>query len=160
MLYVKNNPIPSDCGRRYRQAFEYMFFSQRGSRRRSIRSRNRPQIGRSEDQGIRITESGRGICRNEDIGREIKSERKVSNIFLTTSAHRRRRTRSHLEPSGEFPERLLKTKYELTNAGELVYDCFMGSGTTAKWRFIGTRWPGPRFPWNMSRSHRNDLSPI
>ncbi len=31
MIYAKNNPIPSDCGRRYRQAFEYMFCFAKGT---------------------------------------------------------------------------------------------------------------------------------
>lgn len=30
MLYAKNNPIPSDCGKRYRQCFEYMFCFSKG----------------------------------------------------------------------------------------------------------------------------------
>jgi site-specific DNA-methyltransferase (adenine-specific) len=31
MIYAKNNPIPSDCGKRYRQMFEYMFCFAKGS---------------------------------------------------------------------------------------------------------------------------------
>ena len=30
MIYAKNNPIPSDCGKRYRQCFEYMFCFSKG----------------------------------------------------------------------------------------------------------------------------------
>jgi site-specific DNA-methyltransferase (adenine-specific) len=30
MIYAKNNPIPSDCGKRYRQCFEYMFAFSKG----------------------------------------------------------------------------------------------------------------------------------
>ena len=31
MIYQKNNPIPSDCGKRYRQTFEYMFCFSKGT---------------------------------------------------------------------------------------------------------------------------------
>ncbi|HXF43225.1 MAG TPA: DNA methyltransferase, partial [Pyrinomonadaceae bacterium] len=30
MIYAKRNPIPSDCGKRYRQCFEYMFCFSKG----------------------------------------------------------------------------------------------------------------------------------
>jgi site-specific DNA-methyltransferase (adenine-specific) len=30
MIYQKNNPIPQDCGKRYRQTFEYMFCFAKG----------------------------------------------------------------------------------------------------------------------------------
>lgn len=36
MIYAKNNPIPSDCGKRYRQCFSICSASRKGSRSRSI----------------------------------------------------------------------------------------------------------------------------
>jgi site-specific DNA-methyltransferase (adenine-specific) len=71
MLYVKNNPIPSDCGPRYRQAFEYMFCFSKG-RPKTFNPITEPtKSAGAKIKAFRITEAGRGNVPDEDIGREI-----------------------------------------------------------------------------------------
>ena len=144
MLYVKNNPIPSDCGRRYRQAFEYMFCFSKGQPNTFNPITEPTKSAGQKIKAFRITEAGRGNTPDEDIGREVKAERKVTNIFsynVGTSSSKDKVAFSH---PAIFPEKLVEDQiYTWTNQGDLVYDCFMGSGTTAKVaHLMNRRWLG------------------
>lgn len=82
---------------------------------------------------FRITGKGRGNVPDEDIGREIKSERKLSNIFTYNVGTSSSKDKIAFGHPAIFPERLAEDQIRTwTNEGDLVYDCFMGSGTTAK----------------------------
>lgn len=133
MIYVKNNPIPSDCGLRYRQAFEYMFCFSKGKPKTFNPITEPTKSAGQKIAAFRITGKGRGNVPDEDIGREIKSERKVTNIFgynVGTSSSKDKIAFGH---PAIFPEKLVEDQINTwTNEGDIVYDCFMGSGTTAK----------------------------
>ncbi len=144
MIYVKNNPIPSDCGKRYRQAFEYMFCFSKGQPKTFNPITEPTKSSGQKIKAFRITEAGRGNVPDEDIGREIKGERKVNNIFaynVGTSSSGDKIAFSH---PAIFPEKLVEDQIRTwTNTGDLVYDCFMGSGTTAKAaHLLGRLWFG------------------
>ena len=133
MLYVKNNPIPSDCGRRYRQAFEYMFCFAKGSPKTFNPITEPTKSAGQKIKAFRITEAGRGNVPDEDIGREIKTERKLSNIFSYNVGTSSSKDKIAFEHPAIFPEKLVEDQINSwTNEGDVVYDCFMGSGTTAK----------------------------
>lgn len=133
MLYVKNNPIPSDCGMRYRQAFEYIFCFSKGQPKTFNPITEPTKSAGAKIKAFRITERGRGNVPDEDIGREIKPERKVSNIFYYNVGTSSSKDKIAFEHPAIFPEQLAHDQISTwTNAGDLVYDCFMGSGTTAK----------------------------
>ncbi|MGH9946479.1 MAG: DNA-methyltransferase [Pyrinomonadaceae bacterium] len=144
MLYVKNNPIPSDCGKRYRQAFEYMFCFSKGSPKTFNPITAPTKSAGQKIKAFRITEVGRGNLPDEDIGREIKSERKVSNIFFYNVGTSSSKDKIAFEHPAIFPEKLVEDQIRTwTNAGDIVYDCFMGSGTTAKVaHLLDRRWIG------------------
>ena len=144
MLYVKNNPIPSDCGPRYRQAFEYMFCFSKG-RPKTFNPITEPTKSAGQKiKAFRITEAGRGNVPDEDIGREIKAERKVSNIFAYNVGTSSSKDKIAFGHPAIFPEKLVEDQiFTWTNEGDIVYDCFMGSGTTAKVaHLIKRRWLG------------------
>ncbi len=133
MLYVKNNPIPSDCGKRYRQSFDYMFCFSKGQPKTFNPLTEPTKSAGTKIKAFRITERGRGNVPDEDIGREIKSERKVSNIFSYNVGTSSSKDKVAFDHPAIFPEKLVEDQIlTWTNAGDLVYDCFMGSGTTAK----------------------------
>jgi len=144
MLYVKNNPIPSDCGRRYRQAFEYMFCFAKGQPKTFNPLTEPTKSAGQKIKAFRITEAGRGNVPDEDIGRQIKTERKVSNIFNYNVGTSSSGDKIAFKHPAIFPEKLVEDQiYTWTNEGDLVYDCFMGSGTTAKVaHLMNRRWLG------------------
>jgi site-specific DNA-methyltransferase (adenine-specific) len=132
MLYVKNNPIPSDCGKRYRQSFEYMFCFSKGSPKTFNPIMEPTKSAGKKIKAFRITQDGRGNVPDEDIGREIKAERKASNIFTYNVGTSSASDRIAFRHPAIFPEKLAEDQISTwTNSGDVVYDCFMGSGTTA-----------------------------
>jgi DNA modification methylase len=144
MIYVKNNPIPSDCGKRYRQAFEYMFCFSKGQPKTFNPITEPTKSAGQKIKAFRITEVGRGNVPDEDIGREIKHQRKVNNIFAYNVGTSSSKDKIAFEHPAIFPEQLVRDQIGTwTEEGDLVYDCFMGSGTTAKVaHLLGRRWFG------------------
>lgn len=144
MLYVKNNPIPSDCGKRYRQAFEYMFCFSKGQPKTFNPITEPTKSAGQKIKAFRITGGGRGNLPDEDVGREIKRERKVSNIFSYNVGTSSSKDKIAFQHPAIFPEQLVEDQINTwTGEGDLVYDCFMGSGTTAKVaELLKRRWIG------------------
>jgi len=144
MIYVKNNPIPSDCGRRYRQAFEYMFCFSKGQPKTFNPITEPTKSAGQKISAFRITGKGRGNVPDEDIGRKIKSERKVTNIFGYNVGTSSSKDKIAFRHPAIFPEQLVADQIgSWTNSGDIVYDCFMGSGTTAKVAHqLGRHWLG------------------
>jgi site-specific DNA-methyltransferase (adenine-specific) len=144
MLYVKNNPIPSDCGKRYRQSFEYMFCFAKGQPKTFNPITEPTKSAGTKIKAFRITERGRGNVPDEDIGRQIKTERKASNIFTYNVGTSSSRDKIAFEHPAIFPEQLVQDQVRTwTNERDIVYDCFMGSGTTAKIaEMLDRRWLG------------------
>jgi len=140
MIYAKNNPIPSDCGKRYRQCFEYMFCFSKG-RPETFNPITMPIKQDKAFKSFRITKVGRNDLAHDHAAPKF---RKANNIFyynVGTSSSRDKIAFSH---PAIFPERLAEDQIRSwTNEGDLVYDPFMGSGTTAKVaHLLGRRWIG------------------
>lgn len=144
MIYAKNNPIPSDCGKRYRQAFEYMFCFSKGQPKTFNPITEPTKSAGQKISAFRITGKGRGNVPDEDIGREIKTERKASNIFYYNVGTSSSKDKIAFQHPAIFPEQLAGDQIGTwTNEGDIVYDCFMGSGTTAKIaHLLNRRWIG------------------
>jgi DNA modification methylase len=161
MLYVKNNPIPSDCGKRYRQSFEYMFCFSKGQPKTFNPITEPTKSAGTKIKAFRITERGRGNVPLEDIGRQIKTERKASNIFTYNVGTSSSRDKIAFEHPAIFPERLAEDQIRTwTNEGDVVYDPFMGSGTTAKIAEILKRqWIGSEVSAEYVRLSRRRIEP-
>jgi site-specific DNA-methyltransferase (adenine-specific) len=161
MLYVKNNPIPSDCGRRYRQAFEYMFCFSKGSPKTFNPITEPTKSAGTKIKAFRITEAGRGNVPDEDIGRQIKAERKVSNIFAYNVGTSSSKDKVAFKHPAIFPEKLVEDQIlTWTDEGDLVYDCFMGSGTTAKVaHLLKRRWFGSEISSEYVEISKKRLEP-
>lgn len=161
MIYAKNNPIPSDCGKRYRQCFEYMFCFSKGQPKTFNALTEPTKSAGQKIKAFRITGAGRGNVPDEDIGREIKSERKLSNIFAYNVGTSSAKDKIAFEHPAIFPEQLVGDQIRTwTNEGDVVYDCFMGSGTTAKMaHLLGRRWFGSELSDEYVRIARERLKP-
>lgn len=129
MIYHKNNPIPSDCGKRYRQCFEYMFCFSKGQPK-TFNPMMQPIKQEKAFKSFRITKVGRNDLAHDHIA---PKERKVNNIFSYNVGTSSSKDKIAFEHPAIFPERLVEDQINTwTNKGDVVYDCFMGSGTTAK----------------------------
>jgi len=161
MIYQKKNPIPSDCGKRYRQAFEYMFCFSKGQPNTFSPITEPTKSAGTKIKAFRITESGRGNVPAEDIGRQIKPERKVSNVFAYNVGTSSAKDKIAFEHPAIFPEQLAIDQIGTwTKKGDLVYDCFMGSGTTAKAaQQLGRLWVGSEISKEYVRLAKERIKP-
>jgi site-specific DNA-methyltransferase (adenine-specific) len=157
MIYAKNNPIPSDCGRRYRQCFEYMFCFSKG-RPQTFNPIMQPIKQEKAFRSFRITKVGRNDLAHDHVA---PRERKVNNIFYYNVGTSSSRDKIAFEHPAIFPEQLAEDQISTwTNPGEVVYDPFMGSGTTAKAAHrLGRNWIGSEISDEYIRIARERLQP-
>jgi site-specific DNA-methyltransferase (adenine-specific) len=143
MVFAKNNPIPLNHNR-YEQTFEYMFVFSKGKPKTF-----NPILEKTKYGGVTASKTRSFYQKNEDntptlqnkIG--VISDTKIKgNIWYYTVGSTQTKGIKH---PAQFPEQL-STDHILSwsNEGDLVYDPFIGSGTTAvsaiknKRNFIGS----------------------
>ena len=128
MIYYKNNPMPQ-TGNRYHQHFEYMFAFSKGNPRTF--------------NPITVPTKYRGLANMKNRGKngsleyekvERTNEKKVGNVFFySVGGGISTKDKIAYQHPAIFPEQLVYDQiYTWTNENDLVYDPFMGSGTTAK----------------------------
>ena len=139
MIYYKNNPMPT-TGNRYHQHFEYMFaFS------KDIPKTFNPITEPTKYNGLaNMKNRGKeGTLNYKKV--ERTKEKKVGNVFFYSigGGISTKDKIAHKHPA-IFPENLVLDQIKTwSNEGDLIYDPFMGSGTTAKIAHILNRkWIG------------------
>jgi len=157
MIYAKNNPIPSDCGKRYRQCFEYMFAFSKGQPK-TFHPLMQPIKQEKAFKSFRITKVGRNDLAHDHVA---PKERKVNNIFFYNVGTSSSKDKVAFEHPAIFPEQLVLDQISTwTNEGDIVYDCFMGSGTTAKVaHLLNRRWIGSEISKEYVEIARKRLEP-
>ena len=121
MIYKKANAMPNAKSKRYRQCFEYMF----------ILSKGEPKSFNPIMIDVKRFDVGKQRRKNGSIEKYEKrysenKERKIDNIFEYGVGGMK------IEHPAIFPEQLANDHIiSWSNEGDLVYDPFMGSGTTA-----------------------------
>jgi len=135
MIYQKSNPIPLTHNR-YEQYFEYMFIFSKGKPKTF-----NPIVIECLTKGIKRNRSkskdyeDKYATRSRDEITTTKDFKQKGNIW-TFSVGQNDKTK-HNAP---FPEQLANDHIiSWSNEGDLVYDPFMGSGTTAKMCIINNR---------------------
>jgi len=128
MIYKKRNPVPLNHNR-YEQTFEYMFILSKGKPKtfNGIRERSLTRGTKNNHKNEKQYESSYSMKR---VDKEwiVNDDKLKSNIFTYTTG-----TNDKTEHNAPFPEKLSYDHIiSWSNEGDLVYDCFMGSGTTAK----------------------------
>lgn len=133
MIYKKANPMPNANSKRYRQSFEYMF----------VFSKEIPRTFNPIMVDVKRFDTGKQRQKNGSIGKYEKrysenKERKIDNIFEYGVGGVK------TKHPATFPEKLANDHIiTWSNEGDLVYDPFMGSGTTAKMSILNNRnWIG------------------
>jgi len=128
MLYYKNNPMPTS-GKRYHQHFEYMFAFSKG-----IPKTFNPITEPTKYNGLaNMKNRGKeGSLNYKKV--ERTKEKKVGNVFFySVGGGISTKDKIAYQHPAIFPEKLAYDQIRTwSNEGDLVYDPFMGSGTTAK----------------------------
>src|SRR5205823_3623695 len=92
-------------------------------------------------KSFRITKTGRNDLEHDHVP---PKERKLNNIFHYNVGTASSKDKIAFRHPAIFPEQLVSDQISTwSNPGDLVYDCFMGSGTTAKIAHqLGRPWLG------------------
>ena len=139
MIYYKNNPMPT-TGNRYHQHFEYMFAISKGKPKTF-----NPIKKETKYRGL-ANMKNRGENGNLNYKKvERTNERKIGNVFFySIGGGISTKDKIAYQHPAIFPEKLVCDQLVTwTNENDLVYDPFMGSGTTAKVAFLNNRkWLG------------------
>jgi len=132
MIFAKTNPMPTETSRRYRQTFEYMFVFSKGKpnvfnpiKEPTLSKRKyKSNWGRKDDYMLSSTGAERSTSKEKVMG----------NIFYySISVGGATKDKFAFEHPAIFPEQLAKDHIlTWTNEGDIVLDCFCGSGTTLK----------------------------
>ena len=138
MIYQKENPMPNKS-KRYLQAFEYMFVLSKGNPK-SFNPIMADCIHKGK-KASRTIISKNGNRKHQSLNGLYGDKKKHTNIFKYVVGSLREREVKH---PAKFKEQLARDHIiSWSNEGDLVYDCFMGSGTVAKMSILNNRnWIG------------------
>jgi site-specific DNA-methyltransferase (adenine-specific) len=135
MIYAKNSYMPLTHNR-YEQAFEYMFVFSKGKPKTF-----KPIMIPSLTEGTKRNRSGskaNETTYSERLREEkttVKAKKQKPNIWFYDVGKN-----DKTNHSAPFPEKLANDHIiSWSNENDLIYDPFMGSGTTAKMAFINNR---------------------
>ena len=143
IVYQKTSPSPPHKNR-YFNSFEYMF----------ILSKNKPKtVNLLKDRVNKCAGTSSGIItRREDDGTLTRKKSIYINDFgvrtniwsYSVGNNKSSKDKVAFKHPAIFPEQLANDNIiSWSNEGDLVYDCFMGSGTTAKMAILNNRnWIG------------------
>jgi site-specific DNA-methyltransferase (adenine-specific) len=141
MIYRKLNPMPN-AGTRYQQMFEYMFVLSKGK----PKTTNIQLRERSNKCNDKRTYRKKKFSRNKDgefntndyYIKEMVPDYNVWDFYV--GGGNSTNDKIAFSHPAIFPEELVKRHIESwTNEGDLVYDPFMGSGTTSKMCILSNR---------------------
>lgn len=144
MIYKKNNVYAHDPrNKRYKQCFEYMFVFSKGKplTYNEIKDKPNKHAGKTLSGTKGRTKDGF----KRDLKPVIMGDFQARfNIWEYTTGSSVASDKIAFKHPAIFPEDLAKDHiYTWSNEGDLVYDPFMGSGTTAKMAILNNRnWVG------------------
>lgn len=135
MIYHKNNPVPNEVGKRYQPSFEYMFVLSKGKvstfnpilEEAKMFGKVKPKKdGKQFRQGDGSMKASHGLKYNK----AFKFKHNVFTYNLSGKTNH----------PAIFPESLANDHIiSWSNEGDVVFDPFTGSGTTAKMALLNNR---------------------
>lgn len=138
MIYAKNNYIPLTHNR-YEQQFEFMFILSKGKPKTfNPTKKENLQVGAIKGGTFRQKKDEKGK-RHKDIG--VKKFSIRPNVwFYNVGMANSTKDRTAFDHPAIFPEALANDHIiSWSNEGDMVYDPFSGSGTTAKMAYLNNR---------------------
>ena len=133
MIYMKNN-FSNPSSNRYHQIFEYMFVLSKGKPKTFNSIKDRKNV-----YGGQVGSWGKNTSRQVD-GTMVERKKKIIeeygqryNVWTFKTSNNGQEDEIAYQHPAIFPIQLVKDHIiSWTNPGELIFDPFMGSGTTAK----------------------------
>ena len=133
MIYMKNN-FSNPSSNRYHQIFEYMFVLSKGKPKTFNSIKDRKNV-----YGGQVGSWGKNTSRQVD-GTMVERKKKVIeeygqryNVWTFKTSKNGQEDEIAYQHPAIFPIQLVKDHIiSWTNPGDLIFDLFMGSGTTAK----------------------------
>lgn len=133
MIYMKNN-FSNPSSNRYHQIFEYMFVLSKGKPKTFNPIKDRKNV-----YGGQVGSWGKNTSRQKD-GTMVERKKKVIeeygqryNVWTYKTSKNGQEDEIAYKHPAIFPLQLVKDHIiTWTNEGDLIYDPFMGSGTTSK----------------------------
>lgn len=144
MIFAKNNLIPLNHNR-YDPQFEYMFIWSKGKPKKfnPIKQKCKTFGDRKNYSSTKVPveEENKYAIRKREVVLEIKEEKNLSNIWFFTIGIAEKNLKDDINKHpAPFPEKLANDHIiTWSDEGDLVYDPFMGSGTTAKMAISNNR---------------------
>ena len=138
MIYQKNS-YPFPPSNRYYQQFEYMFVLSKGTPKTSNLLRQETKWRKSTDE-VSTTRQKDGTTKEMKYEKG-KKDRVRDNVWLLNTGYMRTtKDRFAYEHPAMFPEQLAQDHIiTWSNPGDIVFDPFLGSGTTAKMAVLNDR---------------------
>lgn len=140
MIYQKNS-YPFPPSNRYFNVFEYMFVFSKGTPKTTNLIKV-PTIGQGHKASTQRETNGSISAMKYEMGKE---ERVKDNIWkYDVGFAKSSNDKSSFEHPATYPEKLAQDHiFSWSNEGDLVYDPFMGSGTTGKMaQILKRKWIG------------------
>ena len=139
MIYAKKNYVPLTHNR-YEQQFEYMFVFSKG-KLSTFNPIKEPTKEAGRISRLRHRKNGSEIRDGSGKGRPIQKEKIKPNIwFYGVGKGVTTKDTIAFEHPAVFPESLVQDHIlSWSNGGDIVFDPFMGSGTTAKMASLNNR---------------------
>lgn len=134
MIYQKNN-FSNPSSNRYHQIFEYMFIFSKGKPKtfNPIKDRKNAWAGSIGSWGNNTTRKRDGSMSKPRAKKVISEYGQRYNIWIYKTSKNGQEDDIAYKHPAIFPSNLVKDHLlSWTNEGDLVYDPFMGSGTTIK----------------------------
>jgi DNA modification methylase len=127
MIWVKSNPMPSFKAPRYNQSFEYMFVFSKGLPKTFNPLKEKCKTAGQSYTSVKVMTNRKVPTRKILSEPKKKKETKnLSNVWTMGHAYK-----NYGHPA-VFPELLAENHIRTwTNLNDLIFDPFMGSGTTA-----------------------------
>jgi len=139
MIFRKTNPIPQIYRKRYNNEFEFMFVFSKGT----VKTHN-PLMVDCLHAGLELNGTTyKNFSKNEQIrekmAKPVKDKKIKGNIWEYVVGKKQEDQEAKRHPA-PFPCELVRDHIiSWSNPGDLVYDPFMGSGTTAKMALLNGR---------------------
>ena len=144
MIYQKISYMPNKKAKRYDGLFEFMFvFSKNTPKTFNEITEERTSIEKSIcKKDIMVRQKDGSFKKSERINKG--TTKKMGNVWTYLNNSNSTKDKIAFEHPAIFPEKLAYDHIKTwTNEGDLVYDCFMGSGTIAKMSILNNRnWIG------------------